>query len=100
MHNTISRIRLPGLGLVALLATSMFRNSLRRLFPWVCSAKIIGSWDEEKLREARRWLRAQDRRPYWIGVIGTILAAVIGALIAAIGSKLKVRDREAPADAQ
>jgi hypothetical protein len=44
----------------------------------------ISLWGEEKLREARRWLRAQDRRPYWIGVIGTILAAVIGALIAAI----------------
>jgi hypothetical protein len=48
----------------------------------------ISLWDEAKLHEARRWLRAQDRRPY-IGAGATIVGAILAAIVGALIGKLK-----------
>ena len=50
-------------------------------------------WAEEKAQEARRWLRSQEHRPYYIGAVisavATVLGAILGALIALIASHLR-----------
>jgi hypothetical protein len=39
-------------------------------------------WQEEKAQAARRWLDGRKRRPYIIGGLATIIAAILAALIA------------------
>jgi hypothetical protein len=70
-------------------------SSWRERYAWRTEFKSLGVrqtserermsiWHEEKLQEARRWLRAQERYPSRFGAIATIIAAIAAALIGAV----------------
>ena len=37
-------------------------------------------WHEEKLQEARRWLREQELRPYVIGALSAIIVGILALI--------------------
>jgi hypothetical protein len=42
----------------------------------------ISLWDEEKLQEARRWLRWQEHRHHYISVVVAAVVAIGGIVVA------------------
>jgi hypothetical protein len=44
------------------------------------------NWHQEKLQEARRWLRKQERRPNWTVIIVTAVVSMLSGIILAVAT--------------